>query len=58
MAMAEGSRARYTLVCVEIDLSKPLVGCYALDNRTFNVEYESLEEICFLCGFHGHREGA
>ncbi|CAN1177726.1 hypothetical protein LINPERHAP2_LOCUS33269 [Linum perenne] len=24
----------------------------------FNVKYESLEDICFSCGFYSHREGS
>ncbi|CAN1339716.1 hypothetical protein LINPERPRIM_LOCUS38596 [Linum perenne] len=26
-----------------------------LKNRTFYVEYESLENICVNCGFYGHK---
>ncbi|CAN1315388.1 hypothetical protein LINPERPRIM_LOCUS29694 [Linum perenne] len=28
-----------------------------IDNRTFFVEYESLENICVTCGFYGHKAG-
>ncbi|CAN1228706.1 hypothetical protein LINPERPRIM_LOCUS3005 [Linum perenne] len=55
MATAEGARARYARVCVEVDISKPLLGKYMIDNRMFYIEYESLENICFTCGFYGHK---
>ncbi|CAN1153409.1 hypothetical protein LINPERPRIM_LOCUS14675 [Linum perenne] len=40
---------------MEVDLSKPLLGNYLIKNRTFYVEYESLENICFTCGHFGHK---
>ncbi|CAN1168909.1 hypothetical protein LINPERHAP2_LOCUS28103 [Linum perenne] len=55
LATSEGARARYARVCVEVDLSKPLLGKYMIDNRTFLVEYESLQNICTSCGFYGHK---
>ncbi|CAN1800809.1 hypothetical protein LINPERHAP1_LOCUS22698, partial [Linum perenne] len=55
LATAEGARARYARVCVEVDISKTLLGKYMIDNRTFLVEYESLEKICATCGFYGHK---
>ncbi|CAN1122135.1 hypothetical protein LINPERPRIM_LOCUS2592 [Linum perenne] len=54
LASTEGARARYACVCVEVDLSKPLLGKYIIDDRTFLIEYESLENICFGCDIHGH----
>ncbi|CAN1732203.1 hypothetical protein LINPERHAP1_LOCUS1527 [Linum perenne] len=38
---SEGARGRYARVCVEVDISKPLLGKYMIDNPTFFVEYES-----------------
>ncbi|CAN1142378.1 hypothetical protein LINPERHAP2_LOCUS13052 [Linum perenne] len=55
LATSEGARGRYARVCVEVDISKPLLGKYMIDNRTFFVEYESLENICVTCGFYGHK---
>ncbi|CAN1170687.1 Putative ribonuclease H protein At1g65750 [Linum perenne] len=55
LATSEGARARYARVCVEVDLTKPLLGKYMIEDRTFHVEYESLERICFNCGIYGHR---
>ncbi|CAN1191249.1 Uncharacterized protein At4g02000 [Linum perenne] len=56
LATSSGARARYARVCVEIDLTKPLLGKYSIDNRIYRVEYESLENICFSCGTYGHKE--
>ncbi|CAN1193308.1 hypothetical protein LINPERHAP2_LOCUS41978 [Linum perenne] len=56
MATSKGARTRYARVCVEVDIFKPLLGKYMIDNRTYHVEYESLENICFNCGFYGHKE--
>ncbi|CAN1762612.1 hypothetical protein LINPERHAP1_LOCUS8451 [Linum perenne] len=55
LATAEGARARYARVCVEVDLTKPLLGKYMIEDMTFYVEYESLDYICFGCGIYSHR---
>ncbi|CAN1170259.1 hypothetical protein LINPERHAP2_LOCUS28894 [Linum perenne] len=56
LATTEGTRGRYARVCVEVDLSKPLLGKYVIEDRIFKVEYESLENVCFDCGFYGHKK--
>ncbi|CAN1129589.1 hypothetical protein LINPERHAP2_LOCUS5306 [Linum perenne] len=56
LATAEGSRARYARVYVEVDLSRPLLGKYMIEDKVFLVEYESLDNICFACGLYGHKE--
>ncbi|KAK3184852.1 hypothetical protein Dsin_032138 [Dipteronia sinensis] len=48
------ARGRYARICVEIDISKPLLGSLTIDDRTVRVEYESLGLICFKCGRYGH----
>ncbi|CAN1127980.1 hypothetical protein LINPERHAP2_LOCUS4350, partial [Linum perenne] len=55
LATAEGARARYARVCVEVDLSKPLLEKYMIEDRTLLIEYESLDNICFTCGVCGHK---
>ncbi|CAN1280011.1 hypothetical protein LINPERPRIM_LOCUS17256 [Linum perenne] len=55
LATAEGAKARYARGCVEVDLSKPLLGKYMIGNRLFYVEYECLENLCYLCGMYGHK---
>ncbi|CAN1129680.1 hypothetical protein LINPERHAP2_LOCUS5370 [Linum perenne] len=56
LATSEGARARYARVCVEIDLSKPLLGKFSIEDREFHIVYESLENMCFTCGFYGHKD--
>ncbi|CAN1167635.1 hypothetical protein LINPERHAP2_LOCUS27344 [Linum perenne] len=58
LATSEGARARYVRVCVEIDLTKPLLGKYMIEDRVYHIVYESLENICFTCGFYGHKDDA
>lgn len=43
-------------MCVDIDLTSPLVAQFWLDERWHSVEYEGLHTICFCCGRYGHRE--
>lgn len=47
-------RGRFARVCVEIDLTQPVVGKYCLDDHWFRVEYEGLHLICSKCGCYGH----
>ncbi|CAN1163846.1 hypothetical protein LINPERHAP2_LOCUS25232 [Linum perenne] len=58
LATSEGARCRYASVCVEVDLTKPLLGKYMLEDRIFKIEYESLENLCFDCGHYGHKREA
>lgn len=51
---AFATRGRFARVCVEVDLTKALVGQFWLNNRWHCVEYESLHNICFECGKFGH----
>lgn len=48
------SRGKYARICVELDLSKPLLpSTYIAGILTF-VEYEGLHQIYFECGQYGH----
>ncbi|KAK3221020.1 hypothetical protein Dsin_014990 [Dipteronia sinensis] len=56
------ARGRFARICLEIDITKPLLGSLSIDDRTIIVEYESLGLICFKCGRYGnskesYREG-
>ncbi|CAN1162279.1 hypothetical protein LINPERPRIM_LOCUS1264 [Linum perenne] len=55
MATSEGARARYARVCVEVDLSRPLLGKYVIEDKVYLFEYESLDNICYSCGLYGHK---
>ncbi|CAN1121622.1 hypothetical protein LINPERHAP1_LOCUS6180 [Linum perenne] len=56
LATSEGSRCRYARVCVEVDLTKPLLGKYMIEDKVLKIEYESLENVCFDCGAYGHKK--
>lgn len=47
-------RGRFARVCVEIDLSKLLVGKFWLKDHWYRIEYEGLHLICSKCGCYGH----
>ncbi|CAN1150992.1 hypothetical protein LINPERHAP2_LOCUS17911 [Linum perenne] len=53
----EGSRGNFARICVEVDLSKPLLSKYRLRRRVRRIEYEGLHTICFNCGCYGHKDG-
>ena len=42
-------------MCVEVDLSKPLIPAFLLAGKKYCVEYEFLHYLCFSCGKVGHR---
>lgn len=44
------TRGKFPRICVEVDLSKPLVPVVLVDGHLQRVEYESLFTICFHCG--------
>ncbi|KAL0315032.1 UNVERIFIED_CONTAM: hypothetical protein Scaly_2896200 [Sesamum calycinum] len=50
------SRGRYARVCVEVDLTKPLVSMITLLGFAQAVEYEGLHQICFDCGKYGQKK--
>ncbi|CAN1144624.1 hypothetical protein LINPERHAP2_LOCUS14201, partial [Linum perenne] len=58
LATSEGSRCLYTRVYVEVDLKKPLLGKYILEDRILEIEYEIMENLCFDCGYYGHKRDA
>lgn len=50
------SRAKFTRICVEIDLDKPLVSHIVVRGYPLYIEYEDLHSICFRCGRFGHKK--
>ncbi|CAN1148712.1 hypothetical protein LINPERHAP2_LOCUS16637 [Linum perenne] len=54
----EGARGNFARICVEVDLSKPLLSKYRLRRRVRRIEYEGLHTICFGCGCYGHEESS
>ncbi|XP_024006073.1 uncharacterized protein LOC112082788 [Eutrema salsugineum] len=47
-------RARFTRVCVEVDLKKPLKGTVMVNGERYYVAYEGMSNICATCGLYGH----
>ncbi|KAJ4838451.1 hypothetical protein Tsubulata_041033 [Turnera subulata] len=48
------SRVKFARVCIEVDLTKPLVSKFSLRRRIWRVVYEGLNTVCFQCGRYGH----
>ncbi|XP_015958583.1 uncharacterized protein LOC107482567 [Arachis duranensis] len=51
---ADVARGKFARVCVEVDLTKPLVSQFQINGKNHLVEYEGLHQVCFLCGRFGH----
>jgi hypothetical protein len=47
-------RGRFARICVEIDLTKPVVGKVWINGHWYKVQYEGLHIICAACGCYGH----
>jgi hypothetical protein len=51
-------RGKYARLCVQVDLSKPVLGMFTIKGRKYNIEYEGLHMLCLTCGKFGHyKEG-
>jgi hypothetical protein len=48
------ARGKFARLCVEIDLTKPVVGRVGINGEWYNVQYEGLHIICTQCGCYGH----
>ncbi|XVF66845.1 hypothetical protein PTKIN_Ptkin10aG0070900 [Pterospermum kingtungense] len=49
-------RGRYAWLCVEVDLSKPLISKFRLRRKVRRIEYEAMHVVCFNCGKYRHRK--
>lgn len=47
-------RGKYARLCVEVDLTKPLLAMFDIKDRVFKIEYEGLHLLCLTCGRFGH----
>ncbi|XP_075645846.1 uncharacterized protein LOC142617025 [Castanea sativa] len=52
---ASGSRASYARLCVQIDLSKPLINMVRVGCLRQRVMYEGISALCFCCGRVEHK---
>ncbi|CAL1371131.1 unnamed protein product [Linum trigynum] len=54
-ATSTGARSDYARVCVQVDLTKPLLSQFILRGKTYFIQYERLENICLQCGTYYER---
>lgn len=52
------NRGKFARLCVKLDLTKPLDAVVQINHVWYNIEYEGLPEICYLCGHYGHKKEA
>lgn len=50
------ARGRFVRICVEVDITKPLLTMFKMKKRVRQIEYEGLHLVCFDCGIVGHRK--
>ncbi|XP_031127582.1 uncharacterized protein LOC116029675 [Ipomoea triloba] len=50
------SRGKFARVCVEIDITKPLISRFTLEEKVWQVAYEGMHLVCFSCELYGHRQ--
>ena len=48
------SKGKFARICIELDLSKPLLPLILINGKEKRVEYEGIHLICFSCGRYGH----
>ncbi|KAI9125197.1 hypothetical protein K1719_003813 [Acacia pycnantha] len=51
---AQRARGKFARMCVELDLTKPLVPEFNVEGQLLSVVYESLGQLCNKCGRVGH----
>ncbi|CAI0451137.1 unnamed protein product [Linum tenue] len=49
-ATSTGARSDYARVCVQVDLTKPLLSKFSLHGKKYFIQYEGLDNICLKCG--------
>ncbi|KAI9088558.1 hypothetical protein K1719_029672 [Acacia pycnantha] len=55
---AQRARGKFARMCVELDLTKPLIPEFNVEGQTLSIVYESLGCLCTKCGMIGHRKEA
>ncbi|KAI9125353.1 hypothetical protein K1719_003969 [Acacia pycnantha] len=53
---AQRAKGKFARLCVELDLTNPLVPEFIVEGQSLSVEYESLGLICGKCGRVGHNK--
>nr|KJB28443.1 hypothetical protein B456_005G048700 [Gossypium raimondii] len=52
--MYRRSVIKFVRLAIMVYMNKPLVSNIKMDGRVQKVEYESLPNVCFACGYYGH----
>ncbi|KAJ7961971.1 reverse transcriptase [Quillaja saponaria] len=53
-AIQDSERGKFSRICIEIELDKPLIPKIKIGKRWRRIEYEGFHMICFHCGAFGH----
>ncbi|CAI0376389.1 unnamed protein product [Linum tenue] len=54
-ATRTAARSDYARVCVQVDLTKPLLSKFSIKGKRYFIQYEGLEKICLKCGTYTER---
>ncbi|CAI0411260.1 unnamed protein product [Linum tenue] len=54
-ATSTGSRSDYARVCVQVDITRPLLSQFTIKGKKYFIQYEGLEKICLKCGTYSER---
>lgn len=52
--IGRAQREHYVRMAILLDLNKPIISKIKIDGRVRRVEYESLPNVSFACGYYGH----
>lgn len=52
------TRGKFARLCVEVDITKPLLAKFWLRRRVRRIEYEGMHLVYFKCGIYGHGSDA
>ncbi|XP_058733532.1 uncharacterized protein LOC131605159 [Vicia villosa] len=47
-------RGKYARLCMQVDLTKPLLAMFSIKGRHYKIENEGLHLLCLRCGRFGH----
>ncbi|KAL4369248.1 hypothetical protein GQ457_05G028520 [Hibiscus cannabinus] len=50
----EGGCNKFACLALIVDLNKLLRSCIHIDGKLQRIEYEGLQQVCFVCGIYGH----
>lgn len=53
---ASGSKGSYVRMCIQIDLSKPLINTVRMGRLHQKMMYEGISSLCFCCERLGHKQ--